>query len=838
MTHKDQQHALPMMVFDKKRINALMRLVLARLRPHKIGVVDIVAALAKNGFPMSRAQFDDCMTTRPERDTTLSVPAFQAFVRVIFRYDASILSAEELLDFVNVMRVPVSLVGYFRSFVSRHAWNSALTTYGLSMQHWDEAVIGRERVVELLLRNVRHRSSCIITGAIGIGKTAVAVEVMRRLALERGAPTYFLDARTIRSLTEFHDALCETLQLLSIENQVSAVRVKQYLQNHYAYIVIDNVRDSEHLTVHHLVRYLSVELPQLICVCTTSASVHDIDYAPFVVFQLSELPWDTDDSAAAILVQRTAVEFGAPPVSNTLVRAIRGQTKGNPLHIRFATLNLLQSVAPQPTFEMQNLGADALPLLGHTARAVLEVLLCLDIDVPIHLLKAMSTQLIDQTAYELTVTLRVLQSGGFVILLHGMTDVVTVQHTVRGALSETVSAVRRADIMERLARALSESHDPHDTLTPTQREYLDLQIDLPTILALTQLLINGGDAVRAAGVITRWSISIVRHGHIAKAIAVVESCLWQLPEEHMSFSVLQRILGELFGNNGQFPRAHVHFKAALHSAMLRADDIAIAQTRVTQVGSTYNFIQRSGDQQYQKSLHHLEKAEQQFSHPTSAEWHGRVLMYRADVLNFGGEQTDALRTINESLSVFERAHVPEWYVDALRVRGAIYLTIGDYIGARQDLLRALAHYEESNQIIHRLQCHARLAMLCFVLGDVPGALMHLERGIQFIHITGGYKYMPMMFDIFSGILRAYGDVPNADTLRARTNVLREEWNLFRSAGVDQLIDLYFLHQIPLAAHRFAASVFAASHTVHDLSTVVMHCIRVLREDVPTQKTRV
>jgi hypothetical protein len=50
MTHNDQQHALPMMVFDKKRINALMRLVLARLRPHKIGVVDIVAALAKNGF--------------------------------------------------------------------------------------------------------------------------------------------------------------------------------------------------------------------------------------------------------------------------------------------------------------------------------------------------------------------------------------------------------------------------------------------------------------------------------------------------------------------------------------------------------------------------------------------------------------------------------------------------------------------------------------------------------------------------------------------------------------------------------------------------------------------
>ena len=827
-----------MMVFDKKRINALMRLVLARLRPHKIGVVDIVAALAKNGFPMSRAQFDDCMTTRPERDTTLSVPAFQAFIRIIYRYDVSILSAEELLDFVNVMRVPVSLVGYFRSFVSRHIWNSVLTAYGLSMQHWDEAVIGRERVVELLLRNVRHRSSCIITGAIGIGKTAVAVEVMRRLALERGAPTYFLDARTIRSLTEFHDALCETLQLLSIENQVSALRVKQYLQNQSAHIVIDNVRDSEQLTIHHLVRYLSTELPQLLCVCTTSANLRESDCVPFVVMHLPELPWTSDDSAAAILVQRAAVEFGAPPVSNTLVRAIRGQTKGNPLHIRLSTMNMLQSSTLQDTFDMRNLSTEGFPLLGASARAVLEVLLCLDIDLPIHLLHAMSAHLFDQTTYELTVTLRVLQSGGFVALLQGMTDVVMVQHTVRETLATMVPDSRRGDIMDRLTRALSESDAPHDTLTPLQHEYLDLQNDIPTILAMTQLLIDVGQAARAAGVLSRWSVYIVRHGHIAKAIALVEGCLRHLPQEHTSFYVLQRFLGELFGINGQFPLAHVHFKAALNVAMLREDHVAVAQLRVVQVGTTYNFIHHGGDAQYQKALLHLVSAEQQFSHPASAEWHGRALMQRADVLNFGGEQTDALLTVNESVAMFERAGLSEWYADALRVRGTIYLAIGDYVGARQDLVRALSHYEEANQIIYRLQCHVRLAMLCFVLGDVPGALMHLERGIQFIHIAGGYKYMLSVFDIFSGILRAYGDAANAETVRERTDVLRNEWHLYRSAVLDQLIDLYTLHKTPPVPHRFAASVFAASHTVHDLSTVVMHCVRVLREDVPTQKTRV
>jgi tetratricopeptide (TPR) repeat protein len=213
-------------------------------------------------------------------------------------------------------------------------------------------------------------------------------------------------------------------------------------------------------------------------------------------------------------------------------------------------------------------------------------------------------------------------------------------------------------------------------------------------------------------------------------------------------------------------------------------------------------------------------------------------MQRADVLNFGGEQTDALLTINQSLSVFEGADLFEWYADALRVRGTISLAIGDYVGARQDLLRALTHYEEANQIIHRLQCHVRIAMLCFVLGDMPGALLHLERGIQFIHVAGGYKYMLSVFDIFSGVLRAYGDKANALNLWERTDVLRKEWHLYRSAVLDQLIDLHRLHKTPPTPHHFAPDVFAASQTVQDIATVVMQCIYVLREGTHKQITRV
>jgi hypothetical protein len=68
-------------------------------------------------------------------------------------------------------------------------------------------------------------------------------------------------------------------------------------------------------------------------------------------------------------------------------------------------MNLLQSPIPHTRFEMRNLGAEAFPLLGSAARTVLEVLLCLDSHLPIDLLKALSTHLVYQTAYELLETL-------------------------------------------------------------------------------------------------------------------------------------------------------------------------------------------------------------------------------------------------------------------------------------------------------------------------------------------------------------------------------------------------------------------------------------------------
>ena len=825
------QHAPTTTIFEKKRINALMRLVLARLRKHKVGVSDIVSALSKHGYVLNRAQFDDLMTTRPERDSTLSVPAFQSFITIIFRHDAEILSAEELLDFVNVMRVPVSLVGYFRSFVSRHAWNAALTAYGLSMQHWDEAVIGREKVVENLMKQIRHSVSCVVTGHTGAGKTAVAVEVMRRVSLEFGVQTYYLDARNITSLSALNDELCATLQLLSVDNQVSSLRLKQFLRDYQTYIVIDDFRHTGVLSLQHVIRYLATELPQLVCLFTTPHTYQKSECAPFVLMPLPELPWDSDDSVSAILVQRAAVEYGAPPLSNTVVRTIRVQTKGNPLSIRMATIHFLQAKTHEKNLLLSDVSLATYEYLNPTAHGLFEVLIFLDMHLPVHVLKACSQRLIGQTPYELTVSLQTLQAGGFVVVIQGFADVVVIQNSAREALGNTLSMERSAEIAQRLCESFCESAGAYELLTHVQREYLNLQMDIPTILAIIQTLLRVGNAEGAAAVLMRWSVYFVRHGHIAKAIGTIEHCLSLLPEGHKSFYGLQRTLGELYGIQGTMPQSNVHFKAALNIAIRDEDETAIAQLRVLQVGTTFNRIQRVDDTNYLQAMAYLNDAEAHFASVNAPDWLGRAQMQRADLLNFGGNQTAALYAVNESLVVFQQAGLSEWYADALRVRGTIYLAVGDYVGARQDLQRSLEQYEESNQIIHRLQCHIRLAMLLFILGDLPEALGHLERGMQFMHIVGGYKFMLSAFDIFAGILRAYGDDANAQTLRERADAYRAEWQLYRSAVLDQLIDSFFV-RMPLPAPRpLVGEVFASVTTMQDVASVLMRSVRFLQGEL-------
>jgi hypothetical protein len=146
-------------VFQKTKINELMRTVLKRLRAHKINVPDILQVLHHEGFDIERSQFETWFTTRPDVDRIAPIPLFVAVIQCVFRYDTRILSAAELLQLLNAARMPLDVIQLFSHSFPRYEWHGAMKAYGVSVSIATEHLVGRDAMVHALYEGIMHHKA-------------------------------------------------------------------------------------------------------------------------------------------------------------------------------------------------------------------------------------------------------------------------------------------------------------------------------------------------------------------------------------------------------------------------------------------------------------------------------------------------------------------------------------------------------------------------------------------------------------------------------------------------------------------------------------------------------
>jgi hypothetical protein len=233
--------------FDKATTIALMRQAFSRLRSQRIYLADVLQALQQRGIRVSRARFDDMFMTRPDRDIGPSLDVFTAVVAVLFDYDAHIFTADEFFELLVAVRVPISAVQSFSGYFEPAAWQEALQRYGFYTPKTTVqlALIGRNSVIDELNQLVIARSNLAVTGPAGIGKTAVAFELMRRYEAHHGQKSYYLDANGITSLAQLYEQLAFVFRVKPIANEPILLRLKMVLRNEQPYLFIDNVDDED-----------------------------------------------------------------------------------------------------------------------------------------------------------------------------------------------------------------------------------------------------------------------------------------------------------------------------------------------------------------------------------------------------------------------------------------------------------------------------------------------------------------------------------------------------------------------------------------------------------------
>jgi hypothetical protein len=171
--------------FDKPRIILHTKTMLAKLRRNKVLVDDVVLAMTKKNIPMTRARFEDLFTTRPKRVTIASPHVFLALVTVCFAFDNQVLSAAELIDFADAARLPLSMYDdlaiHFTATIWQEAWYAVVPSTHVQINR--HALVHRVSEFNRLLTAVSDEQSICISGAAGIGKTALATALIIELEM-------------------------------------------------------------------------------------------------------------------------------------------------------------------------------------------------------------------------------------------------------------------------------------------------------------------------------------------------------------------------------------------------------------------------------------------------------------------------------------------------------------------------------------------------------------------------------------------------------------------------------------------------------------------------------
>ena len=231
--------------FDKPRIILHTKTMLAKLRRKKILVDDVVLAMTKKNIPMTRARFEDLFTTRPKRVTIAAPQVFLSLVTVCFAYDQHILSAAELIDFADAARLPLSMYDdlaiHFTAAVWQEAWYAVVPSTHVQINR--HALVHRVGEFNRLLTAVSAEQSICISGATGIGKTALATALIMELEMltDTRIPMVQL-TQPISSSQLLMDDIARACNIQPLHDEPIALRMQSVIPtNRITYIGIDNV---------------------------------------------------------------------------------------------------------------------------------------------------------------------------------------------------------------------------------------------------------------------------------------------------------------------------------------------------------------------------------------------------------------------------------------------------------------------------------------------------------------------------------------------------------------------------------------------------------------------
>lgn len=817
------------LVYDKPQIIRIMRDIMRRLRQHRVFVVDILETMAQHDVQLSRARFDDMFLTRSARDVHIPLDIFHLFFTIVFDCDADIVRADEFLALINAARIPIHQLHRYQRYFSAQDWQSALHQYGLRTRPVTPQLpmlIGRDTILNRLYALMTKQRHMLLAGPAGIGKTAIALELLRRYEMSHGQPLYYLDVRSIRTLAQLYEHLAALFHVKPIANEPILLRLQMVLHRTLVYVILEHIDECDSgISARVIVTQLQAHLPMLRCVAIARTSGLLASMSEFHEEIIPALDTAHSRASACQLFMQMYHQAGGHNVNAEYVLTSCRAVHGNPLAISMianamagtADVQVTDEVVHKNIAQLDAIDTQIVTLLCKSTTPLTRRFLCLiapaiwGMHAPacIHRIEQLIQRRIvyvvgsdEQMRIEVNAVIRQ------VMMHHDAT------HETQQLFQHVASAIHQLDL--RWEVTTDHATDRCETS------------DLWCVLGCTAVMLTYHMYAETAQILVMGRSQWIRHGLSDGATPQVEECVSALPATQPLVPELLFTLGSLYSARGMISLALTYLRRAYAGAQYRNQQPLMCRI-AAEIGMN-GVIDTSEPPliAYDTICTYLDGALHFLHTHDDIVLRASVLDLYAYVCLSAGDSARAIAYNDQALRFYTQCKSAHGIVEANFNRGLIYLALGAFDIAQPALVYARAEYARLRIGIGEAQCNLRLAAIAVLGGAVTQARALLADAIEPLHRAGGLQDMLYVMDIYSGILLLQGAFHDTIQLCDRIEHFRAERHIYRGKQLDAI----FQQQRHIAHQQIVATPLVTPHPMAHLT--FYDVIRLIRDDLCTQ----
>ena len=182
---------------------------------------------------MSRDEFQNYFTTRPDRRTVIPSEDLVCLIEVILEVSPGSASAQEILELCDAGRLPIREFRRLARFFPLVEWNNAWKLYDaakISAGNYEVDFNNRLVLVSDINQSFDQHTIVCISGPSGIGKTHVALKICASVESLNTRRVVVLSGHQIVDIESFVAQMCLVLHVAPIGNESLLLRLQSIVR--------------------------------------------------------------------------------------------------------------------------------------------------------------------------------------------------------------------------------------------------------------------------------------------------------------------------------------------------------------------------------------------------------------------------------------------------------------------------------------------------------------------------------------------------------------------------------------------------------------------------------